>query len=113
MGNEFRVKGVNVALGPVAGPLGRVVLGGRNWEGFGSDPYLSGKLCAESVLGTQEMGVITSVKHLIANEVCHLHAADIHLYSLVKARILEKSHSRFGWPRYRISIVKSGRQNHS
>lgn len=31
-GEEFRGKGVNVALGPVAGPLGRMARGGRNWE---------------------------------------------------------------------------------
>ena len=33
MGAEFKKKGVNVLLGPVVGPLGRVVTGGRNWEG--------------------------------------------------------------------------------
>ena len=33
MGGEFRTKGVNILLGPVVGPVGRVVLGGRNWEG--------------------------------------------------------------------------------
>jgi beta-glucosidase len=33
MGGEFRTKGVNVALGPVVGPLGKIPLGGRNWEG--------------------------------------------------------------------------------
>ena len=33
LGEEFKAKGVNVALGPVVGPLGRVVKGGRNWEG--------------------------------------------------------------------------------
>lgn len=33
MGAEFRRKGVNTILGPVVGPLGRVALGGRNWEG--------------------------------------------------------------------------------
>jgi len=33
MGGEFKKKGVNVLLGPVVGPLGRVVTGGRNWEG--------------------------------------------------------------------------------
>lgn len=32
MGNEARKKGVNVLLGPVIGPVGRVVQGGRNWE---------------------------------------------------------------------------------
>ena len=34
MGGEFKKKGVNVMLGPVVGPLGRVVTGGRNWEGL-------------------------------------------------------------------------------
>ncbi|RYO99737.1 hypothetical protein DL764_006725 [Monosporascus ibericus] len=68
MGLEFRVKGVNIALGPVVGPLGRVVTGGRNWEGFAADPYLCGALAYETVLGIQSQGVITSTKHFIANE---------------------------------------------
>ncbi|OQE24386.1 hypothetical protein PENSTE_c007G02745 [Penicillium steckii] len=67
MGAEFRRKGVNVALGPVVGPAGRVASGGRNWEGFGSDPYLAGALAAESVRGMQQ-NVIACVKHLIGNE---------------------------------------------
>ena len=33
MGGESRTKGVNVLLGPVVGPLGRMAEGGRNWEG--------------------------------------------------------------------------------
>jgi len=34
MGAEHRGKGVDMQLGPVAGPLGRVPAGGRNWEGL-------------------------------------------------------------------------------
>ncbi|KAA8569017.1 hypothetical protein EYC84_000690 [Monilinia fructicola] len=68
MAGEFKAKGAHVALGPVVGPLGRVALGGRNWEGFGNDPYLSGKLAAESVSGIQDAGIIASVKHFIGNE---------------------------------------------
>lgn len=49
-------------LGPNAGPLGRTPLGGRNWEGFSVDPYLSGQLCAESIIGHQDAGVIANVK---------------------------------------------------
>lgn len=67
MGLEFRVKGANIALGPVVGPLGRVVRGGRNWEGFSVDPYLCGVLAAQTVLGVQSQGVITSTK------VCYIH----------------------------------------
>lgn len=54
MGAEFKAKGVNVALGPVVGPLGRTALNGRNWEGFAADPYLSGALTYETVSGLQE-----------------------------------------------------------
>lgn len=62
MGREYRKKGVNMILGPVVGPLGRVALGGRNWEGFSNDPYLSGILVAESVKGLQSQNVATSLK---------------------------------------------------
>lgn len=33
MAGEFKAKGVNVLLGPVVGPLGRIASSGRNWEG--------------------------------------------------------------------------------
>ena len=49
MGAEFKNKGVSVALGPVVGPLGKLAKGGRNWEGFSNDPYLSGKLTYDTV----------------------------------------------------------------
>ena len=45
MGGEFRKKGATIALGPLlVGPLGRIALGGRNWEGFINNPYLSGSI---------------------------------------------------------------------
>ncbi|ATY66055.1 beta-glucosidase [Cordyceps militaris] len=68
MADEFKKKGVNVLLGPVVGPAWRVTLSGRNWEGFAADPYLSGSLAAQTVMGIQGQGVITSTKHFIANE---------------------------------------------
>lgn len=68
MANEFRTKGVNVLLGPVVGPMGRILQGGRNWEAFSVDPYLSGALVGPTVEGMQSTGVITSTKHYIANE---------------------------------------------
>ncbi len=49
-------------LGPVVGPLGRVAVGGRNWEGFSNDPYLSGTLAAATIKAVQGTGVITSTK---------------------------------------------------
>jgi len=49
-------------LGPNAGPLGRTPLGGRNWEGFSVDPYLSGQLVSETIKGSQDAGVMACLK---------------------------------------------------
>ncbi|KAF2021863.1 glycoside hydrolase family 3 protein [Aaosphaeria arxii CBS 175.79] len=68
IGEEFRGKGVNVHLGPSVGPLGRKPRGGRNWEGFGSDPVLQAVGGARTIEGVQSVGVIATIKHLIANE---------------------------------------------
>jgi beta-glucosidase len=68
LGGEYRGKGINVALGPVAGPLGRVVRGGRNWEGLSSDPYLAGAGMGAITRGIQDAGVIATPKHWLLNE---------------------------------------------
>ncbi|KAI9846043.1 MAG: hypothetical protein M1838_001425 [Thelocarpon superellum] len=71
MGSEHRDKGVDIQLGPVAGPLGRAPEGGRNWEGFSPDPVLTGIAMAETIKGIQDAGVIACAKHYILNEQEH------------------------------------------
>ncbi|KAK8026829.1 glycosyl hydrolase family 3 N terminal domain-containing protein [Apiospora marii] len=68
LGDEYRGKGINVALGPVAGPLGRNVRGGRNWEGLSNDPYLAGAGMGNVVRGIQDAGVMANPKHWLLNE---------------------------------------------
>lgn len=68
MGSEQREKGVDVLLGPAAGPIGRAPTGGRTWEGFTVDPYMLGKALADTVVGIQDAGVIACAKHYIGNE---------------------------------------------
>ncbi|KAI1451288.1 glycoside hydrolase family 3 protein [Annulohypoxylon moriforme] len=68
IGEEFRGKGAHVMLGPDIGPMGRHARGGRTWEGFGPDPYLSGASINVSVIGVQSAGVQACTKHLVANE---------------------------------------------
>ncbi|KUJ06463.1 beta-glucosidase-related glycosidase [Mollisia scopiformis] len=68
LGEEYYGKGVNVALGPVGGPLGRVARAGRNWEGPGPDPYVTGVQMEEVVKGMQGAGVIACSKHFLFNE---------------------------------------------
>ena len=86
IGSEFAGKGANVALGPDMN-IARVAQGvlikgvshttradsyftraGRNWEGFGADPFLSGEAAYETILGMQQSGVQACAKHWINNE---------------------------------------------
>lgn len=68
LGAEAKDSGVHVLLGPVAGPLGKIVEGGRNWEGFGPDPYLTGIAMDVTIAGMQSSGVQATAKHYILNE---------------------------------------------
>ncbi len=43
----------------------RVPQAGRNWEGFGAEPFLSGEAAYETVLGWQEAGAQARAKHYI------------------------------------------------
>ncbi|OJT11066.1 hypothetical protein TRAPUB_12437 [Trametes pubescens] len=70
MGAEFRGKGINVALGPMMN-LMRAPAAGRNWEGAGGDPYLTGEVAFEMIEGIQSQGVQACAKHLINNEQEH------------------------------------------
>ena len=76
MGQEHKAKGVNIQLGPVAGPLGRAPEGGRNWEGFSPDPVLTGIGIAQTIQGIQDSGVIACAKHYVGNEQEHYREPD-------------------------------------
>ncbi|KAI8063934.1 glycoside hydrolase superfamily [Gongronella butleri] len=67
LGEEFRGKGANVILGPMMN-MARTPESGRNFEGFGEDPYLSGVATQITVEGIQSKGVMANAKHLIGNE---------------------------------------------
>ncbi|KAJ5219064.1 uncharacterized protein N7498_001163 [Penicillium cinerascens] len=75
MGEEHRDKGVDVQLGPVAGPLGKNPDGGRVWEGFSPDPVLTGMMMAETIKGMQDAGVIACAKHYVGYEQEHFRQA--------------------------------------
>ncbi|CAP61089.1 uncharacterized protein PODANS_3_590 [Podospora anserina S mat+] len=68
LGAEAKGCGIHILLGPVAGALGKIPHGGRNWEGFGADPYLAGIAMKETIEGIQSAGVQANAKHYIANE---------------------------------------------
>jgi beta-glucosidase len=51
--------------------LARNAAGGRNWEGPGADPFLSGTYAAATVKGIQSNGVIACAKHYALNDQEH------------------------------------------
>lgn len=48
--------------------IARVPRGGRIFEMFGEDPYLTSRLAVPSVIGIQSQGVIATAKHFIDND---------------------------------------------
>ena len=66
IGREWRNKGRQVWLGPCVGVI-RVPHGGRNFETYGEDPCLNGRIAAASVRGAQSEGVVACVKHFAGN----------------------------------------------
>ncbi|KAG7828271.1 hypothetical protein KL920_003998 [Ogataea angusta] len=67
---EARAKGVHVILGPTAN-IQRVPLGGRGFESFSEDPYLSGILSAAYINGFQKTGLAATMKHYVGNDQEH------------------------------------------
>jgi beta-glucosidase len=107
IGKEFYGKGVNVVLGPMMN-IGRNARHGRNWEGFGADPYLSGENAFAYVQGVQDQGVIATAKHYICNEqetnrlsntLSHQSIADISNIQTYSAYLDDKTiHEIYLWP---------------
>ena len=65
--DETRVAGHNMLLGPCVN-ISRHPFGGRNFESFGEDPYLTSQLAVSYINGVQGQGVLASVKHFALNE---------------------------------------------
>src|SRR5438105_12090155 len=57
--HEFEAPGVNLARLPVLG---------RNFEYFGEDPLLTGKMATAEAVAVENSGVIAMGKHFVANE---------------------------------------------
>ncbi len=66
LGDECQAENVSIILGPSVN-IKRSPLGGRNFEYFSEDPYLSSQMAIHHIKGVQSRGVGASLKHFAAN----------------------------------------------
>jgi beta-glucosidase len=66
IGQEMKALGRDMILGPTVN-INRTPLWGRNFEGYGEDPYLTSRLGVAYIKGVQGEGVVATVKHFAAN----------------------------------------------
>lgn len=66
LGDECRYFKVNFLLAPGIN-IKRSPLGGRGYEYYSEDPYLTGKVAESFIKGVQKTGTGTSIKHFAAN----------------------------------------------
>lgn len=82
------------------GPMGMMPAGGRNWEGFGSDPVLQGVAAAETIRGIQSNGVMATAKHYVMNEQEHFRQPfEWGISTALSSNIDDRAlHEVFVWP---------------
>ncbi|KAK4637863.1 putative beta-glucosidase E [Fulvia fulva] len=99
-GFEAKMKGINVLLGPSMGALGRLPAGGRNWEGYGSDPVLQAIGAAQTIRGIQSNGVIATAKHFVGNEQEHFRQSwEWGTPNAISSNIDDRTlHELYAWP---------------
>jgi len=66
MGQDARARGVNFILAPGMN-IYRAPMNGRNFEYFGEDPFLAGRIAVSMIQGIQSQGVMATAKHYAAN----------------------------------------------
>ena len=65
---DFRGEGYNIMLGTTVN-LVRDSRGGRSFESYGEDPFLSGKMGVADTRGCQQRGLMVTIKHYACNNI--------------------------------------------
>jgi beta-glucosidase len=100
IGQEVKALGRDMILGPTVN-INRTPLWGRNFEGYGEDPYLTSRLAVAYIKGVQEEGVIATVKHFAANnQEFERHRID--------ARVNERALNEIYFPAFKAAVQEAG-----
>jgi beta-glucosidase len=92
--------GRDVILGPTVN-INRVPLWGRNFEGYGEDPYLAARMGVAYIEAVQAEGVIPSVKHFAANN-------EEHERHRIDEKIDERTLNEIYFPAFKAAVEEAG-----
>jgi beta-glucosidase len=100
IGQEMKALGRDMILGPTVN-INRTPLWGRNFEGYGEDPYLVSRMAVAYIKGVQGEGVIATVKHFDANnQEFERHRID--------AKISQRALNEIYFPAFKAAVQEAG-----
>jgi beta-glucosidase len=100
IGQEIKALGRDMILGPTVN-MNRTPLWGRNFEGYGEDPYLVSRMAVAYIKGVQGEGVIATVKHFAANN----QEFERHR---INAKISERALQEIYFPAFKAAVQEAG-----
>jgi beta-glucosidase len=97
---EVKALGRDMILGPTVN-INRTPLWGRNFEGYGEDPWLTSRMAVAYIEGVQAEKVIPSIKHFAANnQEFERHRIDV--------KIDERALQEIYFPAFKAAIQEAG-----
>ena len=96
---DTKSKGRDVILGPCINIV-RVPIGGRNFETFGEDPFLTSRLAVDYIKGVQSENVAATVKHFACNN--HEHERDF-----VNVEVDERTLNELYLPSFKAAVTEA------
>lgn len=99
LAEEVKAKGRHVILGPCVN-IARIPMGGRNFESFGEDPYLTSCTAVNYIKGVQKENVAATVKHFAVNN-------QEHERMFVDVQVDERALNEIYFPAFKAAVTEA------
>uniref|UniRef100_A0A832DFI2 Beta-glucosidase n=1 Tax=Ignavibacterium album TaxID=591197 RepID=A0A832DFI2_9BACT len=99
LAEEVKAKGRHVILGPCVN-IARIPMGGRNFESFGEDPYLTSRITVNYIKGVQKENVAATVKHFAVNN-------QEHERMFVDVQVDERALNEIYFPAFKAAVTEA------
>ncbi|MDP3148923.1 MAG: glycoside hydrolase family 3 C-terminal domain-containing protein [Ignavibacteria bacterium] len=100
LGRELKGHDRHVLLAPCVN-IARIPNGGRNFESFGEDPFLTSRMAVDYIKGLQSEGVAATVKHYAANN-------QEHERMFVDVQVSERALNEIYLPAFKAAVQEAG-----